>query len=111
MMYNCSNDPMQIWSHKQPDNCTFELCHKGRNFFSDAGGYACTSDGTNSARKWYQSLAVVSNGQAEIMATKNQGYNNLKYRQYVFFVNKTIFVLVDEGIGSASGTVNLNCNL
>ncbi|SMC94156.1 heparin-sulfate lyase HepC [Pedobacter nyackensis] len=129
---NYSKDPMQIWSHKQPDNCTFELYHKGRNFFPDAGVYAYTSDGDNSAREWYRqtrvhntmtldgknitnakgkSLAVVSNGQTEIIATENQGYTNLKHRRYVFFVNKTFFVLVDEGIGAASGTVNLNFNL
>jgi heparan-sulfate lyase len=58
-----------------------------------------------------KSLAVVSNGQADIVAIENQGYANLKYRRYVFFVNKTFFVLVDEGIGTASGTVNLNFNL
>ncbi|TCC88302.1 heparin-sulfate lyase HepC [Pedobacter hiemivivus] len=129
---NYSNDAMQIWSHKQPDNCTFELYHKGRNFFPDAGVYAYTSDGSNSEREWYRqtrvhntmtldyknitnakgkSLAVVSNGQADIVATENQGYPYLKHRRYVFFVNKTFFVLVDEGIGAASGTVNLNFNL
>ncbi|MEQ7799356.1 heparin-sulfate lyase HepC [Pedobacter sp. ASV1-7] len=129
---NYSNDAMQIWSHKQPDNGTFELYHKGRNFFPDAGVFAYTSDGNNSAREWYRqtrvhntmtldnknitnakgkSLAVVSNNQAEIVVTENQGYTNLKHRRYVFFVNKAFFVLVDEGIGAASGTVNLNFNL
>ena len=129
---NYSENTMPVWSHKQPDNGTFELYHKGRNFFPDAGVYAYTSDNNNTARLWYRqtkvhntmtlngqnitdakgkSLAVVSNGPTEVIATENQGYSNLKHRRYVFFVNKTFFVLVDEGIGTATGTVNLNFNL
>lgn len=130
---NYTNDPISSWSHNQLDNGTFELYHKGRNFFPDAGVYAYyTTGGDNSARNWYRqtkahntmtlggnnittgkgkSLLVTSNGQIDIVATENQAYNNLKHRRYVFFVNKTFFVLVDEGIGSAAGTVNLNFNL
>lgn len=129
---NYSNKPITLSSHNQPDNGTFELYHKGRNFFPDAGVFAYTSDGNNSAREWYRqtkvhntmtldgknitnakgtSLTVQSNAQVEVIATENQGYNNFKHRRYVFFVNKTFFVLVDEGIGTANGTVNLNFNL
>ncbi|NGM62855.1 heparitin sulfate lyase [Sphingobacterium sp. SGG-5] len=129
---NYSENSMAVWSHNQPDNGTFELYHKGRNFFPDAGVYAYTGDGDNTDRLWYRqtkvhntmtlggqnianakgkSLAVVSNGSTEIIATENQGYNNLKHRRYVFFVDKKFFVLVDEGIGTGTGTVNLNFNL
>ncbi|MNL31933.1 Heparin-sulfate lyase precursor [compost metagenome] len=70
-----------------------------------------TLDNKNITNAKGKSLAVVSNSQAEIVATENQGYANLKHRRYVFFVNKAFFVLVDEGIGAAAGTVNLNFNL
>lgn len=129
---NTTTNSLQVWSHKQPDNGTFELYHKGRNFFPDPGVFAYTGDGDDANRLWYRqtrvhntltldhknittakgkSLAVVSNSKAEIVATENQGYTNLKHRRYVFYVDKSFFVLVDEGIGSASGTVNLNLNL
>jgi len=130
---NYSDEAMPAWSHNQADNGTFELYHKGRNFFPDAGVYSYyTSNGSNADRLWYRQtkvhntmtlndnnitngkgkpLAVVSTGPTEVIATENQGYSNLKHRRYVFFVNKTFFVLVDEGIGTATGTVNLNFNL
>ena len=129
---NYAEGPIQVWSHNQPDNGTFELYHNGRNFFPDAGVYAYMSDGDNSARIWYRqtrvhntmtlneqnivnargkSLGVFSNGQQEVVVTENQGYNNLKHRRYIFFVEKKFFVLVDEGIGNAAGTVNLNFHL
>ncbi|WP_017258508.1 heparin-sulfate lyase HepC [Pedobacter arcticus] len=128
---NYSNDAFAVWSHNQPDNGTFELYHKGRNFFPDAGVFAYSGT-DNTDREWYRqtrvhntmtlnsknittgkgkSLAVVSNGPTEVIAVENQGYSNLKHRRYVFFVNKSFFVFVDEGIGSATGTVNLNFNL
>lgn len=129
---NYAEGPIQVWSHNQPDNGTFELYHNGRNFFPDAGVYAYMSDGDNSAREWYRqtrvhntmtlneqnivnalgkSLGVFSDDQQEVIVTENQGYNNLKHRRYIFFVEKKFFVLVDEGIGEASGTVNLNFHL
>lgn len=129
---NYAEGPIRVWSHNQPDNGTFELYHKGRNFFPDAGVYAYMSDGDNSAREWYRqtkvhntmtlngqnivnalgkSLGVFSNSQQEVVVTENQGYNNLKHRRYIFFVEKKFFVLVDEGSGPAAGTVNLNFHL
>lgn len=129
---NYAEGPIRVSSHNQPDNGTFELYHSGRNFFPDAGVYAYMSSGDNSAREWYRqtrvhntmtlneqnivnglgkSLGVFADGQQEIVVTENQGYNNLKHRRYIFFVEKKFFVLVDEGIGEAAGTVNLNFHL
>ncbi len=128
---NYSESTFPVWSHNQADNGTFELYHKGRNFFPDAGVYAYSGT-DNTDRNWYRqtrvhntmtldsknitsgkgkSLAVATNGPTEIVVTENQGYSDLKHRRYVFFVNKTFFVIVDEGIGTAAGTVNLNFNL
>ena len=39
---------------------------------------------------------------------KKQHYSNLKYIRTVFFVDKKYFVLVDEAVGYAKGTINLN---
>lgn len=39
---------------------------------------------------------------------KKQHYSNLKYRRTVFFVDKKYFVFVDEAVGYAKGTINLN---
>lgn len=130
---NYSEEAIKVWSHKQPDNGTFELYHNGRNFFPDTGVYSYyTSGGDNSSREWYRqtkvhntmtldgkniteakgkSLKITTVNNVEIIAFENLGYSNLKHRRYIFYVNKSFFVLVDEGIGSASGTINLNFNL
>ena len=50
-------------------------------------------------------------GATELVVFENQGYDNLKHRRAVFYVNKKFFVLVDEGIGNAEGTINLSFNL
>ncbi|NDV79514.1 heparin-sulfate lyase HepC [Dysgonomonas sp. 511] len=130
---NYAEGAIQIWSHNQPDNGTFELYHNGRNFFPDTGVYSYyTEGGANTDRKWYRqtkvhntmtlndgnitkalgkTLKVASDATAEVVAVENQGYTNLKHRRYVFFVDKKFFVLIDEGIGSASGSVALNYHL
>lgn len=130
---NYTDEPIKIWSHKQPDNGTFELYHNGRNFFPDTGVYSYyTQGGDNTNRDWYRqtkvhntmtldsknitnaygkTLKVTTGGNTDIVVTENQGYSNLRHRRYVFFVDKSFFVLVDEGIGTANGTVNLNYNL
>ncbi len=130
---NYASPVPRIWSHNQLDNGTFELYHNGRNFFPDTGVYSYyTQGGDNSDRAWFRqtrvhntmtlngkditdgmgkSLKVISDNSNDIVAFENQGYSNLKHRRYVFYVNKEFFVIVDEGIGQATGTVNLNFNL
>jgi len=48
---------------------------------------------------------------ADVLVTENQGYDNLKHRRAVFFVDGEFFVIVDEGIGSAAGDVRLHWHL
>lgn len=130
---NYTERPIKIWSHNQPDNGTFELYHKGRNFFPDTGVYTYFNEGgDNSDRTWFRhtkvhntmtlnhaditaasgkTLLVLAENNTEIVATENQGYPQLKHRRYVFFVEKTFFVLIDEGIGEGEGTISLNYNL
>lgn len=38
----------------------------------------------------------------------NPSYKDLRHRRTVFFVDQTYYVIVDEAIGDAKGTVNLN---
>lgn len=126
------NKPVQRWEHNQPDNGTFELYHNGRNFFPDSGVFAYEGDAANNKnREWYRSTRVhntltlegktiataqgellkATAGTTDLVVTQNQGYGNMRHRRATFFVDKTFFVLVDEAIGSAAGTVNLNFNL
>ena len=42
------------------------------------------------------------------MVTENQSYKKLKHRRSVFFVDGKYFVIVDEAVGDAKGSVNLN---
>lgn len=117
--------------HSQPDNGTFGLYYKTRNFFPDSGCFAYSGPNTNKDRAEYAQTRMhntltlnhknvksegrfikqSTEGNTEILTTENQGYDNLKHRRTVFFVDHKFFVLVDEAIGNASGTINLNYHL
>lgn len=129
---NDASNSLSAYSHNQPDNGTFELYHNGRNFFPDSGVRTYyTSGGDNDLRYWFRGidkhntlsigkqnikkaagkLLKSEEGATELVVFENQGYDNLKHRRAVFYVNKKFFVLVDEGIGNAEGTINLSFNL
>lgn len=129
--YDYNANPLQVWSHNQPDNGTFELYHNGRNFFPDTGVFAY-SGGDNKDRKEYRQtklhntltlddknittakgtlLKNSTETYGDVIVTENQGYEDLKHRRYIFFVDKEFFVLVDEGVGTGEGKVSLNFNL
>ena len=122
--------------HCQPDNGTFGLYRNGRNFCPDAGVYSYGGTASsNSDRVAYaataqhntltrnkkdiaegymngQLLLQKSEGNVDILVTENQSYADLAHRRAVFFVDKTFFVLVDEGYGEGSTpTVNLTFKL
>lgn len=125
-----SNNTSDHW-HSQPDNGTFELYHNGRNFFPDAGVYAYSGAGAQADRNWFRRtkvhntmtlddknvtpegkfLKLETKDNIDILVTENQGYTNLKHRRAIFYVDKSFFVLVDEGIGDATGKISLNFNL
>lgn len=125
--------PPARW-HNQPDNGTFDLCMNGRLFFSDSGRYIYGGDSLVLAqRNWFRQTRVhntltldsrnievtdskcllwdTSNPHYEVLVTENQGYNNMKHRRTVFFVDRAFFVIVDEALGDAEGTVNVNYQL
>lgn len=128
------NGPRGGW-HNQPDNGTFELYINNRNFFPDTGVFSYAGDyEANKNRAKYAAtkehntmtlngktltdggrngklLKLTTESNTDILVTENPSYVGLKHRRSIFFVNKTFFVLVDEGVGNAVGNVNLNFNL
>ena len=44
----------------------------------------------------------------QILVTENQSYEKLKHRRSVFFVEGKYFVIVDEAVGSARGSIKLH---
>lgn len=121
--------PKGEW-HCQPDNGTFEFWFNGRNLFPDSGTYVYAGDAeVMKLRNWFRQTAVHNTltldnrnlettesvtrlwrpeGEEQVLVTENPSYKGLKHRRMVFFVNGTYFVIVDEAVGDARGTVNLN---
>ncbi len=124
--------PKGEW-HCQPDNGTFELWSGGKNLFPDSGCYVFGGDEEVwKQRNWFRQTAVhntltldnrnlettqsvtrlwKAEGDTRILVTENPGYSGLLHRRSVFFVRGSYFVLVDEAIGPATGTVNLHYQL
>lgn len=124
--------PKGEW-HCQPDNGTFELWFNGRNLFPDSGSYVYAGDKeVMKLRNWFrrtcshntltldeknlettESVTKLwkSEGNEQVLVTENPHYDGLKHRRAVFFVDQTYFVIVDEAVGNAQGTVNLNYHL
>lgn len=121
--------PMGGW-HNQPDNGTFELWFNGTNLFPDSGFYVYAGDEKiMKLRNWFRQTSVhktltlddkdirrnasvtrlwKEDDKTPMLVTENQGYEGLRHRRSVFFVNQTYFVIVDEAVGDATGTVNLH---
>ncbi|MCK3685344.1 alginate lyase family protein [Maribellus sp. YY47] len=115
--------------HCQPDNGTFELFAGGRNLMPDAGSFIYSGD--PEGRRWFRQTKVhqtlTLNGEnskyapklvlwqpgekLDILVVENQSYENLAHRRSVFFVDKRYFVIVDEAIGTATGTVDVHFQL
>ena len=121
--------PPAFW-HNQPDNGTFELWYNGKKLFADSGSYVYAGDAeVMEWRNWFRKTAshntlTLGNkdlettdsktllwqpeGDTQILVTENQSYKNLKHRRSIFFVDGSYFVIVDEAVGSAKGSVNLH---
>ena len=121
--------PPAFW-HNQPDNGTFELWYNGKNLFQDSGSYIYAGKGeVMEERNWFRRSSVHNTltlgnknfettdsktllwqpeGEIQILVTENQSYKNLKHRRSIFFVDGSYFVIVDEAVGDAKGSVNLH---
>ena len=118
-----------ISGHDQPDNGTFELCAYGRWLMPDTGFYTYGHDAAG--RAWHrrtsahQTLTLdgrdsrvdathrlwASTPELDAAAVENRSYPGLLHRRTVWFVAKQFFVLLDEAIGDARGTLDLHFQL
>lgn len=119
--------------HSQPDNGTFDLWVKGRNFMPDAGAYVYSgSEEIQKLREAYrqtkvhQTLTLDNNNMdscnarlinwrtspaIDFLVYSNPSYKGLNHRRSVLFVAKKYFVIIDEAIGAAKGNVELHFQL
>lgn len=124
--------PQGFW-HCQPDNGTFELWRKGRNFLPDSGCYVYAGDKEVTAqRNWFRQTQVhntltlddrnfehtdskcvrwTTDGATDILTVENPSYEGLTHRRTVWFVDREFFVIADEASGEAQGETALHYNL
>ncbi|GHV00484.1 heparinase [Bacteroidia bacterium] len=124
--------PPAFW-HNQPDNGTFELWRKGRNFFPDSGCYVYSGDDKVQAeREWFRQTRVHNtltldgadiertdskllywghSCKADVVSTANPSYLGLTHTRTVFFVEGEFLVIVDRAEGDATGKVALHYGL
>lgn len=116
--------------HSHPDNGTFELWVKGRNFTPDAGSFVYANVGgqENTKRDWYRSTKAhqtltLDNGNLTNKAQLNQwetdkslgvlsftnpSYTNLSHQRTFLFVDQTYFIVIDRAIGTATGNLGIH---
>jgi heparan-sulfate lyase len=124
MAVHCS--PPAISGHDQPDNGTFELYAFGRWLMPDSGYYTYGHD--PEARAWHRQTRVhntltldgadsrvagelllwKSELAYDVLCVQNNGYESLAHRRTIWFVDRRFFVILDEAIGTADGTIDLH---
>jgi heparan-sulfate lyase len=119
--------------HAQPDNGTFELWVKGRNFTPDAGCFIYSGDAEiTKQRDWYRQTRVhstltldnknmlVTKAQQnkwetgknlDVLTYTNPSYTNLNHQRSVLFVDQKYFLIIDRAIGKATGTLGTHFQL
>ena len=119
--------------HAQPDNGSFELWVKGRNFTPDAGCYVYIGDAEiNKLRDNYRQSKVHSTltldnrnmvitkavlgkwepaKNPEILTYTNPSYSDLNHRRTILFIDQTYFLIIDEAVGNATGNLGIHFQL
>lgn len=119
--------------HAQPDNGTFELWVKGRNFTPDAGCYVYSGDAEiTKMRNWYRQTKVHSTltlNNLNMVITKaeqnkwetaknldaltytNPSYTDLDHQRSILFIDQKYFVIIDKAIGKATGNLGVHFQL
>ncbi|ANH80495.1 heparinase [Niabella ginsenosidivorans] len=119
--------------HAQPDNGTFNLWIKGRNFTPDAGCYVYAGDSTiMKLRNWYRQTRVhstltldnanmvITQAQQQqwktgkgldILTYTNPSYPKLKHQRSVLFIDQKYFLMIDRAIGKATGNIGVHFQL
>ncbi|WEK20935.1 MAG: heparinase II/III family protein [Candidatus Pedobacter colombiensis] len=119
--------------HAQPDNGTFELFVKGRNFTPDAGVFVYSGDDAiMKQRNWYrqtrihstltldnQNMVITKAHQdkwetgknLDILTYTNPSYAELNHQRSVLFINQKYFLIIDKAIGTATGNLGVHFQL
>lgn len=119
--------------HAQPDNGTFELWIKGRNFMPDAGCFVYSGDAEiNRLREGYrqtkmhntltlndQNMVITnaklekweSGNQLDVLTYSNPSYSNMSHQRSVLFVDQQYFLIMDKAIGTATGKLAVRFHL
>ncbi len=110
--------------HAQPDNCSFELFAYGSYLMPDTGSYIYSGPDREFFRATAQHQCLTLDGQNNaaagrlllwrsapdltVLTVENRSYPDLAHRRTVFFVQRRMFVIVDEAIGNAPGKRRLH---
>lgn len=119
--------------HAQPDNGTFELFVKGRNFTPDTGCYIYSGDAeVTKMRDWYRQTRVHStltlddqnmlitkaeqnkwktSKNLDLITYTNPSYKDLNHQRSILFIDEKYFVIIDKAIGSAIGNLGVHFQL
>ncbi|WP_168433515.1 alginate lyase family protein [Pontiella sulfatireligans] len=119
--------------HSQIDNGTFELYAHGRNFMNDSGSYMYGSSDVEDQRwrDWFRSTKVhqtltLNNENIALepelimwsesenlvaLVIENQSYPELRHRRTVLFIDNKYFLILDEAMGAATGTLRTHYQL
>lgn len=119
--------------HAQPDNGTFELWVKGRNFTPDTGCYIYSGDAEiTKMRNWYRQTRVHSTltldnqnmvitkaqqnkwetgKNLDILTYANPSYADLNHQRTVLFIDQKYFLVIDKTIGKATGNLGVHFQL
>ena len=119
--------------HAQPDNGTFELWVKGRNFTPDTGCYIYSGDEeVTKMRNWYRQTRVHSTltldnqnmiitkakenkwqtgKKLDLLTYTNPSYTDLNHQRTVLFIDQKYFLIIDKAIGKATGNLGVHFQL
>ncbi|MNL06281.1 Heparin-sulfate lyase precursor [compost metagenome] len=119
--------------HAQPDNGTFELFIKGRNFTPDAGVFVYSGDeAIMKQRNWYRQTRIHSTltldnqnmvitkaiqnkwetgNNLDVLSYTNPSYPELNHQRSVLFINKKYFLIIDKAMGKATGNLGVHWQL
>lgn len=125
------------FTHCQNDNGTISLYKNGRHFLPDAGVYTyggsteddklrdqfrqtkmhntLTYKGGNSVNNNKETCGIFKKSaqtqEYDMVHTSNQSYGALRHERHVYRMHDGFFVVVDQGLGSAKGSVEVNWHM
>lgn len=125
------------FTHCQNDNGTISLYKNGRHFLPDAGVYTyggsteddklrdqfrqtkmhntLTYKGGNSVNNNKETCGIFKKSaqtqEYDMVHTSNQSYGSLRHERHVYRMHDGFFVVVDQGLGSAKGSVEVNWHM